>query len=335
MEIHIKKKQRGHLKMKSIINDKFYPCYINIENFKSTVALGWNGILLDTLPNKDDFFNHLKTVKSVSSLFSEEKLYEFSIKYFQYVAFIRTFYIWLNTETDREDDAVMWKVPDQWNEYVIELFEKYRSSQSLFEKILYDTILHDLLWNSKFDPNDPRIKEINMQRISNKVYSTQRDLTTLTEASSITKVLSDEEFIDDEKILVLDKIGYELIEKKYDADLNNIYFDSIKILELYKGNNIEVKRELCKLYFINELLESKYIFNNDLSIKDKENYALATALRSNILQDFKFYLNYILYTETGFNFDELYTYTPYYKVFKLERERIKNSREIINSLLNL
>lgn len=322
--------------MRSIINDKFYPCYLDIENFKSTLAFGWDGILLDALPNKNDFFEHLKTVKSLSSLFSEDKLYEFTTKYFKYISFIRNLYIWLDTTDDRELDEMMWSIPNRWNDYILELFEKYRTAQSLFDKILYDTILHDLLWNCKFDPNDPRIKEINMKRIFNKVYNGKIDTSMLSEASSITEILSNEENIIEDNIQI-DNIAKELIQKKYTADLNNMYFDSLKLLSMYKDHNTidSMKIEICKLYFINELLESKYVFNKDLSIRDKENYPSAITLRSNVLKDFKFYLNYILYIENEFNFDEFYIHTPYYKVFTLEREKIKNSRELINSFLNL
>ena len=96
-----------------------------------------------------------------------------------------------------------------------------------------------------------------------------------------------------------------------------------------KTNNIEgMKYELCKLWFMNTLLEKK-IYNNKKDDKTKYHKA-----RAKILNDFNYYLKYICKHDKDFNFTEYYNNTPFSDAAtKIDKHTLKYGVRLIKSIL--
>lgn len=131
--------------------------------------------------------------------------------------------------------------------------------------------------------------------------------------------------------LSLDHDGKIIIQKREDAKFMDIYNFSHKLLLSYeKTNNIQgMKYELCKLWFMNVIIESKFIHPNKfrkilVSSKKKEE---AIKARAFILNDFKKYLNIVGESEPDFNFDEYYLNSIY------GRETYKIDPSVVKALI--
>ena len=87
------------------------------------------------------------------------------------------------------------------------------------------------------------------------------------------------------------------------------YYASHKLLMQYeKSGNIEaMKYELCRLFYMNYILESRLYHNKILSNKEKN-----IKTRARILNDFNKYLKYVLSKDKSFNFAEYYESSPFY-----------------------
>lgn len=87
------------------------------------------------------------------------------------------------------------------------------------------------------------------------------------------------------------------------------YYASHKLLMQYeKSGNLEgMKYELCRLFYMNYILESKLYHNKILSNKEKN-----IKTRARILNDFNKYLKYVLSKDKNFNFAQYYEKSPFY-----------------------
>lgn len=87
------------------------------------------------------------------------------------------------------------------------------------------------------------------------------------------------------------------------------YYASHKLLMQYeKSGNIDgMKYELCRLFYMNYILESRLYHNKILSNKEKN-----IKTRARILNDFNKYLKYVLSKDKSFNFAEYYEKSPFY-----------------------
>lgn len=106
-----------------------------------------------------------------------------------------------------------------------------------------------------------------------------------------------------------DEDGNLLIQKKDKLDFEAEYAKSHKLLLAYeKADNLEgIKYELCKLWFMNQLLEKK-IYDKKTP---KDEVLKCHKARAKILNDFNKYINLVASKDTSFNFVEYYEKTPF------------------------
>ena len=119
----------------------------------------------------------------------------------------------------------------------------------------------------------------------------------------------------------------------YKATLNTLdYGDAInkssELCKLYKqSSNIEgIKYELCKLWYINCMLEKK-IKRND---KNKEKYVNDRRICMNV---FKTYMKHVNTIDDDFNFVEYYNATPYGGAIRIDKNTLKYSIKALKELL--
>ena len=119
----------------------------------------------------------------------------------------------------------------------------------------------------------------------------------------------------------------------YKATLNTLdYGDAInkssELCKLYKqSSNLEgLKYELCKLWYINCMLE-KRIKRND---KNKEKYVNDRRICLNI---FKTYMKHVNTLDNDFNFVEYYNATPYGGAIRIDKNTLKYSIKALKELL--
>ena len=128
-----------------------------------------------------------------------------------------------------------------------------------------------------------------------------------------------------------DNSGNLLIAKSGDVDFEEEYSDSHKLLLAYeKSNNLNgMKYELCKLWYLNSLIERKIYAKGD---KSKDLYKV----RARILNDFNKYLAIVNEQDKGFNFREYYSKTPFDDAtIKVRSSTIKHTAAYIKNILKL
>jgi len=390
--------------MKNIIN--FFPCYTNIDKVKPLVAFGWNAIFNTNLGalDKENFSKYLMSKKELTDLFTEDKIRDLVGEYFKYAGFIKYFHMWAEWYLNPINKPKPALIGDdqyfieEWNKNIFMIYEMYRISQSIFKRILYDQILTDLLWNSKFDPRNPTLQHINSKKVEEIISYNNNIKNILIEATHVSQNVIEQiethvtrewicpycksiigekglfykdgqwyhrPCIDSGSIILpdrtksgslqestqtimleasifnkkyninIDEDGNILIKKNFEADLQRYYTNTLRLMKLYKNREKieELKAELAKLFFINELIEVKYIYNKDLTNKEKEEYKSYQDLRANILSSFKLYLNYILSIENNFNFNEYYENSKYNEVVNIKHEQIRGLRKLLKTLL--
>jgi hypothetical protein len=322
---------------------RFYPCYLDMDKIKATTAFGWRGIYQSRadIERTDGLYKYLLTVQSLTDVFSPDKLNELATFFMQNAGIIRsiqefaTYYLSPtpvtrpNLPNDGYNEQHYFEL---WENKVLEIYERYLMSKSLYDRVCYDQFLNDLLWNSMFDPRDPRIVDMNLKRISDLKNSTK----VMAEAG-IGNVFDRLKVKFDPRKYKFDigQDGSILITKNYQADLFRYFANSNRLMKMYKRQMKldELKSELAKVFFINELIESKYIYNQLLNDEEKRDFKKFSDLRANILSTFKTYLEFILSEEDGFDFMQYYEASPYAKVLEVKREQIKGIRNLLSMLL--
>lgn len=133
-----------------------------------------------------------------------------------------------------------------------------------------------------------------------------------------------------EEAISMDDEGNMLI---YRATLNTInYGDEIKkssdLCKLYKeSSNLDgLKYELCKLWYINAMLE-KRIKRND---SNKDTYMNNRRVCLNI---FKTYMKHVLTLDDDFNFEAFYNSTPYGGAIRIDKNTLKYSVKALKELM--
>ena len=142
------------------------------------------------------------------------------------------------------------------------------------------------------------------------------------------KLTKDDKVIDE--AVSMDDEGNMLI---YRATLNTInYGDEIKksadLCKLYKeSSNLDgLKYELCKLWYINAMLE-KRIKRND---SKKDEYM---ANRRICLNVFKTYMKHVLVLDDDFNFVAFYNTTPFSGAIRIDKNTLKYSVKALKELM--
>ena len=132
--------------------------------------------------------------------------------------------------------------------------------------------------------------------------------------------------------LSLDPDGNILIKRHENVDFMSIYSNSHMLLKEYeKVNNIDgIKYELCKLFYMKTLLDNNFIYstkNKHFKAEEKKEKALKT--KAFIMNDFKYYLRFILSQDNTFNFNDYFSKTQFgIEIYKLDNRLFK----LLNSL---
>lgn len=113
----------------------------------------------------------------------------------------------------------------------------------------------------------------------------------------------------------------------YDSEFTNT---AISLLEYFNSDNTEVvKEELCKLYYMNYMLEKK-VYSNRYA--DQRNHIIN--LRSDIIDAINECVDYINIYESNFDFNSYYDESSYSSVtFNPKSNSIRNIKSIINDIL--
>lgn len=131
-------------------------------------------------------------------------------------------------------------------------------------------------------------------------------------------------------IIRVNKDGDVILHKPpFMIDFDKEYNQSHMLLLNYdKTNDYEgMKYELCKLYYMVYLLETKRKKKDDKKIRDT---------RARILNDFNKYIKVVLRNQPNFNFNEYYEETPFYhNSLKIDADTVKYTTDQIKSLLLL
>jgi len=350
-------------------NPKFYPCYLNVNRVRSTTAFGWNGLygVRAKVEAEDELVTHLRSLSWITDKFDDYKIQELARFYLNHAMVIRELqrfaYAYIlnfmsiskTIEQERnpyDNDELI----DTWERKLLEWYERYRTAESLIEKICYEQMLSDILWNPAFDPRDPRIVDFNLKqlekfklKVTNMVQEWDDDVITesfqqvdipdfpieLSESikegiKRIKAKLSPKRYTFD-----VDEEGTILIKKNYQADLIRYYKGANRLMKLYKRQMKldELKAELAKIYFINELIETKYIFNQHMTEEERSKYKQYADLRANVLSTFKMNLEFVLQNEDNFNFMHYYENSPYASVLKVSRTQVSGVKKVLKALI--
>lgn len=130
-----------------------------------------------------------------------------------------------------------------------------------------------------------------------------------------------------------DEDGNLLIQRIGSIDFEAEYSQIHKLLLLYsKSNDIEsIKYELSKLWFLNNVIESRLY--NKLYKNDREDLLKA---RAKILNDYNKYLTLVLKKEKTFNFTEYYNNTPFSDAtYKINRSTLSFVKQQVVNLVKL
>lgn len=128
-----------------------------------------------------------------------------------------------------------------------------------------------------------------------------------------------------------DKDGNLLIKNMKKLNFESEYSKSHKLLLIYdENNNIEgMKYELSKLWFMNNIIESK-IYNEKIKEEDKKELH---KVRARILNDFNKYLKVVTSNDNSFNFTSYYNETPFSDAtIKIDKHTIKYGVKIAKLL---
>lgn len=129
--------------------------------------------------------------------------------------------------------------------------------------------------------------------------------------------------------LKLDDDGNVYIRPIKGLDCEQEYQGAHKLLKVYEeNNNYEgIKYELCRLWFLNNYIESR------LSSNDKNKVEL-TKTRARILNDFHKYLDIVCKEEKGFNFISYFDESPFSDSYiKINKSTIKGGFKLIKDIL--
>lgn len=309
------------------INKDFFPCYLDIQSAKANRALKWvnnqstSGGIIDSL------YNHFLKNPELVLLFDSDKIHELAEKYAEYSDNIDKLYAFVEhylsaTEPTPSDDDFC----RRWRAIVSTLFEQYTAAQSVFDKTLYGILLNDFLWNVSLDPYNPIIQNYNLKRISD-IRNSKNILSESIKGFISEKINSVNIDVDDD--------GTILIKKNHSADLAMYFNNSCRLMKLYRDtNNInKLKTELAKIYYINELIEIKYIYNQKRTADEQKNYKTFAGLRSNVLSTFKTYLTWVLEQDKEFDFESFYEKSPYGSVLSLSQNQIRGLKKLISTLV--
>jgi len=300
---------------------EFFPSILDIDKHISTIAFGYRGFYLDHY----NIYQHLKNTR-LAQLFSDDKLEELSRAYSKYAPFINRLTAWAKwfiydkdpstrPENITFNDTQMIK---NWNKNVFELYELYRVSESLFEKVLYTQLLNDHLWNPKLDPRNPKVQQYYLQKLSN----AKKDISNFLSESSI------------EPFMVIDADSYKLTNHGLNTDTVSIFnrsFSNIRNIIESSGDINSIKTEVAKLQFIKTLIESDFIFSD--FVIDKDSYLKHRVLRDSINKSLKECVEFIKSVEKDFELESFYESTNFYKLSMNEYRHVKMYKEFINHYL--
>ena len=114
-------------------------------------------------------------------------------------------------------------------------------------------------------------------------------------------------------------------------NLEKEYQESHKLIRSYGTDNIEgIKHELCRLFYINQILEHKIRKVKDGDTRYKE----YRDLRARVLNDFSYGFRIIADKDPNFDFQKYYKDSEYYhKTIKIDRHTMKYSGKMISNFL--
>lgn len=134
-----------------------------------------------------------------------------------------------------------------------------------------------------------------------------------------------------------DKDGNLFIKNIKKRDYEGEYAKSHKLLRKYEeSGNIEgMKYELCKLWMMNSVIESKL---HSKKFNDLPSFAIETSkehkARAKILNDFNHFLGVVLENEPNFNFEEYYSNSPFNDaMIKIDKDTVIWSGKIIKAIM--
>ena len=112
-------------------------------------------------------------------------------------------------------------------------------------------------------------------------------------------------------------------------DLDEEYANTHRLLLNYdKTNNYDgMKYELCRLFYMNYILEKRLSKNNKHKSKDIKT-------RARVLNDFNKYLTILLKNQPRFNFSEYYEASPFYhNSIEIDKNTVKYTTDLLRSML--
>jgi len=297
--------------------DKFFPCFIDVDKHQHTVAFGYSNVNA----HKHQLIEYAKTTK-LAKLFTDDKLVDLFDEYMKDYYFIKMllpwakWYIYDKNGVTRPfiggytDEGMI----EKWSKNVFTLFEKYRMSQSIFEKVLYTQLLNDHLWNPKFDPRNPRIQEYNLKRME----KISKPNVTMNESTT-------QEVIETSG----DRDSYRLMNLQFEANFINVYNEcSAKIKQLKESYDIQgIKLEAAKLQFMNAKIESVYFFS-DTPISGDDHVKYST-LRNSIQNSLTECIKVISSSDGEFDMNTFYESTDLYASHPIECRQLMNYKQAI------
>lgn len=310
---------------------QFYPCYINFDQHKNSLAFGWKGFFVnDVEGTKSKFVEYLQSQKHLTSLFDNDKIYELATSYFLEINFIRQLFVWANWYINRvpESRPEFLYTDDEfiqmWNKKVKETYLNNKFSQSLFERTIFNQLLNDYLWNPLLDPSNPIVYEYNMQVI-NKPRADRIVSTSIYESTNP----EDEHYISQAMISKDQKAALEISSDPlghYDTIANNLHNYRLT-------NDINaMKHELSKMYLIYQLIDINY---NHALYPDKHTRHDLSDLKNKIGRTLNIYLEVLAANDAAFNFKIFYETTEFVKVYRSEQNMVSHMREVMSCIGNV
>ena len=154
------------------------------------------------------------------------------------------------------------------------------------------------------------INEANLQKATD-TY----EVPILTEARNIFKIKDNGDVLLSKPIMLI--------------DLDEEYANTHRLLLNYdKTNNYDgMKYELCRLFYMNYILEKRLSKNNKHKSKDIKT-------RARVLNDFNKYLTILLKNQPRFNFSEYYEASPFYhNSIEIDKNTVKYTTDLLRSML--
>ena len=118
--------------------------------------------------------------------------------------------------------------------------------------------------------------------------------------------------------------GDLLIERRNKLDFEEEYAKCHSVIKVYeKADNLDgIKYELCKLWFLNCLIQQK--LHSKISESEKK---VLNKARAKIMNDFTTY-NKLVSKNGDFNFSEYYKESSYSDIIKIDNSTIKHTTKI-------